>query len=81
MFGASDPALAPGGVLLGALLYRPYFLLSFACAAVVAFAAPQTWDWTRQLPLWKAAVCMALLWSSLVLLTSQSYNPFIYFIF
>ncbi len=79
MFGAS--AMHESAVLLGAVLYRPYYLLSFGCAAVVAFAAPQTWDWTRRLPLWKAVLCLGLLWLSLALLTSQEYNPFIYFIF
>lgn len=79
MFGLGEPgAAAP---LLGALLYRPYYLASFAAAGVIAFAAPQTWDWTRSLPLWKAATCLALLWLSLALMTSQAYNPFIYFIF
>jgi alginate O-acetyltransferase complex protein AlgI len=76
--GGGPGAAAP---LLGALVYRPYYLLSFGAAAVIAFAAPQTWDWTRRLPLWKAAACMALLWLSLVMMTSQAYNPFIYFIF
>ena len=67
--------------LLGAVIYSPYYVLSFGLAAVVAFAAPQTWDWTRRLPLWKAALCLGLFWLSLALLTSQAYNPFIYFIF
>jgi alginate O-acetyltransferase complex protein AlgI len=81
MFGAAGDSSAGGALLLGAVLYRPYYLLSFACAAVIAFAAPQTWDWTRRLPVWKAALCLGLLWLSLALMTSQEYNPFIYFIF
>ena len=77
--GGAPSAAAP---LLGALVYRPYYLLSFGAAALIAFAAPQTWDWTRSLPwTWKTATCLALLWLSLVLMTSQAYNPFIYFIF
>lgn len=82
MFGAAPAgAESTGAAILGGLIYRPYYLLSFSVAAIVAFAAPQTWDWTRRLPLWKAGVSLSLLWLSLVLLTSQAYNPFIYFIF
>ena len=58
-----------------------FYLLRFAAATAIAFAAPQTWDWTRKLPAWKCGLCLALLWASLALLTSQAYNPFIYFIF
>ncbi len=79
MFGATGAGTS--AVLLGGLIYRPYYLLSFAIAAVVAFGAPQTWDWTRRLQPWKAIACLALFWLSLALLTGQSYNPFIYFIF
>ncbi|MFQ5526362.1 MAG: MBOAT family O-acyltransferase [Thermoanaerobaculia bacterium] len=82
MFGAlPDGAGADGAWLLGGLIYRPYYIISFTAAAVIAFSAPQTWDWTRRLQPWKAVVCLALLWTSLVLLMSQAYNPFIYFIF
>ena len=80
MFGIGA-AESGAAALLGAVIYRPYYLLSFGCAAVIAFAAPQTWDWTRRLPAWKVTLCLGLLWLSLVLLTSQEYNPFIYFIF
>ena len=82
MFGAMPLGPASGGAeLLGALIYRPYYLLSFGIAGLIAFLAPQTWDWTRRLSPWKALACVGLLWLSLALLTSQAYNPFIYFIF
>ncbi len=71
----------PGAYLLGGLVYQPYYWLTFATAALVVWGAPQTWDWTRRLPVWKAALCLLLLWLSLVTLTTQAYNPFIYFIF
>ena len=71
----------PEAYLLAGTLYGPYNLLAFAVAALVAFAAPQTWDWTRRLPSWKALLCLALLWLSLLMLVTQSYNPFIYFLF
>ncbi len=79
MVGLGDAAA--GAPLLGGIVYQPYYLLSIAVAAAVAWGAPQTWDWTRDLPAWKCAVSVALLWASLAILATQSYNPFIYFIF
>ena len=79
--GLAGASLDNSAALLGAVIYRPYYVLSFGLAAVIAFAAPQTWDWTRRLPLWKAVLCLGLFWLSLAQLTSQAYNPFIYFIF
>lgn len=67
--------------LLGGLLYQPYYGLVMAAAAVVTWGAPQTWDYTRQITWPKAVVCVTLLLVSIALLTAQSYNPFIYFIF
>ncbi len=79
MFGAGHPQ--PGASLLAGLVYRPYYLLSVAIAAVVVWFAPQTWEWTQRLTLPKAATCLALGWLALVILATQEYNPFIYFIF
>ena len=70
-----------GAPLLGGVIYKPYYLLTLSVAAIVAFRAPQTWDWTRRLPPWKASVCLACLVLALVALTTQDFNPFIYFIF
>ncbi len=72
---------AAGARLLDGILYQPYYLLTFGVAGLVAFAAPQTWDWTRRLPAWKIAICLTLLWLALAVLNTQAYNPFIYFIF
>ncbi len=71
----------PPALLLSGLIYQPYYLATVAIAAAVAFTAPQTWDWTRRLPLWKALVAIGLLWLSLIMLETQAFNPFIYFIF
>jgi alginate O-acetyltransferase complex protein AlgI len=70
-----------GAALLSGVLYQPYYLLTFAIAAVVVWAGPQTWDWTRRLGPLKVGVCLILLWTSLAALESQEFNPFIYFIF
>ncbi len=71
----------PGAWLVGGIVYQPYYLITMAVAAVVVWVVPQTWDWTRSLPAWKAAACALLLWTALAALTTQAYNPFIYFIF
>ncbi len=78
MFGLGD---AGGGDLIAGLIYQPYYLLFFFLAAVITWGLPQTWDFTRRLRWREALVCSALLLWSLVVLFSQSYNPFIYFIF
>jgi alginate O-acetyltransferase complex protein AlgI len=70
-----------GTGLVGGLLYSPYYLGCFVLAGVVVWAAPQTWDWTRQISWQRALVCTGLLWASLAVMVTQAYNPFIYFIF
>jgi len=67
--------------LVAGLVYKPYFLLSMAAAAIVVWACPQTWDLTRRLSWPKAAFCAAVLLVALVVMETQAFNPFIYFIF
>lgn len=74
-------AVEPGAALLPGLLYQPYYLASMALAAGITWGAPQTWDFTRHLTWPKALWCATLLLVSIALLMTQSYNPFIYFIF
>lgn len=70
-----------GAGLLGGILYQPYYWGTFGLAAAIVWGCPQTWDWTRTIPLWKTApIALALLVSLMVLMT-QAFNPFIYFIF
>jgi alginate O-acetyltransferase complex protein AlgI len=79
MTGAGE---APAGAaLIGGLVYQPYYLLTFLAAAVVTWASPQTWDWSRSISPIKAAATAALFVLSAVMLTTQAFNPFIYFIF
>ena len=59
----------------------PTTSLTFLVAAVVVWGAPQTWDFTRRITPLKAAVTLALFWLSMSVLFTQSFNPFIYFIF
>jgi len=70
-----------GSDLLAGLIYQPYFLLSFVIAAVVVWACPQTWDFTRRLTWPKAVFAAALFLLAIALMETQAFNPFIYFIF
>lgn len=79
MFGVVQPTET--AALLGGLLYQPYYVLTFVLAAGITWGAPQTWEWTRTLPLWKIAVIALLFLLSVLILATQAYNPFIYFIF
>lgn len=70
-----------GMALLAGILYQPGYLLAMAAASLVTWCAPQTWDFTRTMTWPKALWCMFLLLASIALLATQSFNPFIYFIF
>ena len=70
-----------GAGLLSGILYQPYYLGSFIIACVVAWTCPQTWDWTRRISWIKVPLIAAALWVAVVVLTTQEFNPFIYFIF
>jgi alginate O-acetyltransferase complex protein AlgI len=79
MFGTGPQQDATG--LVGGLIYQPYYLVMFLLAAGIAWFAPQTWNYTRKLTPVRACVCIVLLVLALVVLTTQAFNPFIYFIF
>ena len=70
-----------GAGLLAGLIYQPYYLGTFLLAGTIVWSAPQTWDWTRTLTLPKAATVLAVFALSVIVLATQAYNPFIYFIF
>ena len=56
-------------------------MAALATAAVVTWSFPQTWDFTRRIDVPRAAWAMGLLWLSLIVVTTQAFNPFIYFLF
>jgi alginate O-acetyltransferase complex protein AlgI len=70
-----------GAGLLSGLIYQPYYLLWFGIAAFVTWFCPQTWDFTRTLRWPKAAYCVLVLLLALIVMETQAFNPFIYFIF
>lgn len=79
MFGVGEfPATS---LLLDGVFYSPYYLLCMVVAAVVVWRFPQSWDWTRHLTWQKMMLIALLMFCAVVMLTLQSYNPFIYFNF
>ena len=78
MFGGTTPGQ---GEAVRGLIYNPYYVVNFILAGITIWALPQTWDFTRRLTWPKVAWCILLFFISLIALTTQSYNPFIYFIF
>ena len=71
----------PSGRMVEGIIFQPYYCGSFLLAAAITWCAPQTWDWTRHLTVGKALAIIAMLWIAVLVMTSQSYNPFIYFNF
>ena len=74
-------AAQQGAGLVGGLIYQPYYIGSVAVAGAVTWLLPQTWDFTRRITWPKVILIAAALWVSVIVLTTQEYNPFIYFIF
>ena len=79
MLGFGSPQ--PGEGLLAGVIYQPYYLGSMILITIITWGGVQTWDWTRVLNVRKAVVIFVLFWLSLLVMTTQAYNPFIYFIF
>ena len=80
-FASLWPGHGPDLSLVSAATRTPYLMTSLAMAGVIAFFGIQSWYFTRQLQPWKLGVLLALLLFGTMMLSSQSYNPFIYFIF
>lgn len=79
MVGLGSPTENAG--LLGGVIYQPYYVMTLLAAAVVTWTCPQTWDFTRRLTWPKVLVIMLAFGVAIVMLTTQEFNPFIYFIF
>ncbi len=67
--------------LVSAAIHTPYLIGSALVAFLVIFFGTHSWDMTRKITPLKAVYVIFLLVLSSMLLASQSYNPFIYFIF
>jgi alginate O-acetyltransferase complex protein AlgI len=79
LFGFARPG--PEAALLAGLTASPYLLLTFAISALVVWAAPQSWTWTRRIGPGKALLVAAGLAAAVVALATQEFNPFLYFMF
>lgn len=67
--------------LLGAVIHTPYHLTMFLLCAVIVWGMPQTWIYTQRLSTGRAAICMITLVASVLLLWTQTTNPFLYYQF
>lgn len=67
--------------LVKGIIYQPYYLCVFFASAFVTWFMPQTWDWTRVINWEKMLIIILLFFMAIAVLTTQAYNPFIYFIF
>ncbi len=79
LFGLVPPA--PAAALLSGITLSPYLVVTFLIAAIVVWWGQQTWDWTRVIGPGKVAISLSLLALSLAVLTTQKFNPFLYFLF
>jgi alginate O-acetyltransferase complex protein AlgI len=68
-------------LLLAGILYTPYNLLALGLGAIIVWAAPQSWDWSRELGTGKLVILSTVFITTVAVLSVQSYNPFIYFNF
>jgi len=73
---AGAAADAPAGVM-----YTRFHVALFVLAALLVWAAPNTWTFTKRLPAPRAAAAFGLLALSILMMWTQSANPFLYFQF
>jgi len=67
--------------LIAGIVWKPYFVVALLVAVLVTWLAPTTLTWTQRLTAPKAAWTLGIFWVSVLMLTVQKFNPFIYFIF
>jgi alginate O-acetyltransferase complex protein AlgI len=79
MFGAGHPTAASDTV--AGALYTPYHGAMFVLAILVVWGLPNTWTFTARLSPARAAGGMALLALAVMLMWTQTTNPFLYFQF
>ncbi len=70
-----------GALAVSATIYTPYHLAMTLVCAIVVWTVPQVWDFTRRLTPLKAAGCLAVLLLSIMIMWTQTANPFLYYQF
>lgn len=71
----------PGALAVAATIYTPYHLTMTLICALVVWSLPQVWDFTRRLTPVKSVACLAVLVLSVMIMWTQTTNPFLYYQF
>jgi alginate O-acetyltransferase complex protein AlgI len=79
LFGLGQPGYAANAI--AGSLYTPYHTAMLALAAVLVFGMPNSWALTGRVNLPRAVGGVALLALSILLMWTQTTNPFLYFQF
>ncbi|MDB4979945.1 MAG: hypothetical protein JWM82_697 [Myxococcales bacterium] len=79
MFGISHPT--PASDTVAGAMYTPYHATMFVISAVVVWGLPNTWAFTAKLSPVRAVSGLALLAAAVLLMWTQTTNPFLYFQF
>jgi alginate O-acetyltransferase complex protein AlgI len=72
---------SPNSLLLRAIFYEPGHVMVMIAGAGIAFFGVQTWNLSRHITPLRATLALALLTCSVVAMSAQSFNPFLYFQF
>jgi hypothetical protein len=75
---AEVPAVA---LAEAATIYTPYHVTMTLLSAIVVWTLTQVWDFTRRLTPLKAAGCLAVIFLSIMIMWTQTTNPFLYYQF
>jgi alginate O-acetyltransferase complex protein AlgI len=68
-------------LLLRAIFYEPGHVVVMLVAACIAFFGIQVWDLSRNVTPLRASLALGVFVCSLVVMSAQSFNPFLYFQF
>jgi alginate O-acetyltransferase complex protein AlgI len=79
LFGLAS--LTPAADAIAGVVYTPYHASLFVLGALIVWAMPNTWAFTERLSPVRAAGGMALLVLALLMMWTQTTNPFLYFQF
>ncbi len=79
LFGMAPPDGA--WTLAADLAFSPYLIATFLAAAITTWAAPASWNFTRELDTKKCVWIVLLYALAISALAAQKFNPFLYFIF
>lgn len=72
---------SPHALVTSSLIRRPYLIVTLAVAVLCVVCCPETFKWAERTGPWRLMIALVLFWLSVSMLATQSYNPFIYFIF